>query len=202
MKNVQYQWAEASKPQVGTGRQAQIYYPLWSSESQLTHTRLHTKEEAFSLNPHPCAAILAQVSRTSARTTAWASSQSPLFHCGSSPPTLHMSKRVFYTSPQVIPSLHKPTASSQTILPTLSPLQPTKPLISSCCLPSRAFAYLYLPYRPIFPDLPEYVILPKTCFPSGPKSVTPFHCVSLSPSTRVWAPGKQGLGRQHKAYYT
>ena len=157
MKNVQYQWAGASKPQVGTGRQTQIYYTLWSSELQPTHTRLHTKEEAFSLNPHPCAAILAQVSSTSARTTAWASSQSPLFHCGS-PPTLHMSKRVFYPSSQVIPSLHKPTASSQTILPTLSPLQPTKPLVSSwvpCCLPSRVFAYLCLPYRPIFPDLPE-----------------------------------------------
>lgn len=78
-----------------------------------------------------------------------ASSQRPLFHCGSTP-SLHLSKRIFKhaPSPHVTPSPHRPKASFSDDTPSLSSSQRLMSSWIPCCLPAKAFVYRCCPDSP------------------------------------------------------
>lgn len=129
MKNVESRWTGASRPQVGTGRQSQICYTLWSSELQPAHTTSHQGggfwSQPSSSCHHPSPGL-----HHLGRDHSWASSQSPLFHCGSTP-TLHMSKGAPPNTPQQCHSLSTQTHGiCSNYTPLHLPTAAMKPLVS------------------------------------------------------------------------
>lgn len=188
VENVQSQRAGASRLQVGTHRLTSVCYTVCSNTLQPPHTTSHQGRLSAEPPAHSCPP-----------------GQSPPPVPGPPPGSHHTAS--FHSgfpgsSAHTLPP-PRLTPSAQTTVPPSSP-SPHKTAYTLLGAHSSHQGALLppAPHHSIFPDLPEWVNTRKSTPPPVLRQLQTSICESLPSSSGVWAPGREGLGLQHKALDT